>query len=84
MKSSITLTVLKSLMIYMSCSVADVPIVNTTSGSLMGVEKDEGEKLINYGDWVYLTHPQKSSHLRGLYGHCHLRASYILSFFFCS
>ena len=31
---------------------------------------------------LHIADPQKSSHSRGLYGHCHLRASYILRFFF--
>ena len=86
MKSSITLAVLNSLIISVSCSVANVPTVDTTSGLLMGVEQDGGEKRINYGDFVYLADPQKSSHSRELYGHFHFRVSYILSilFFFCS
>ena len=84
MKPSITLAILNSLIISVSCSVANVPIVNTTSGLLIGVEKDEGEQLINDVDFAYLADPQKSSHSRGLYGHCHLRVSYILSICFCS
>ena len=81
MKSSITLAVLNSLVIFVSCSVANVPTADTTSGLLMGAEQDGGERRINYGDFAYLADPQnlKSSRSRGLYGHFHFRVSYILS-----
>ena len=79
MKSSITLAVLNSLIVSVSCSVANVPTVDTTSGLLMGAEQDGGEKRINYGDIIYLADPQKSSHSRGLYDRFHFRLSCILS-----